>query len=218
MGSNVKQKTRGPGRPKDEILRARRQSEIITHAIAEFARSGYANADLEAIAANAGCSKGTLYHYFPSKEQLFNASLDHVMLSIGPAAGVDEAADPLDQLEQLVHGFLRHFADYPQHVELLIQERSDFRDREKSTYVQYRTASRKQWETRFKRLMAEGRMRRMPPEQALEFLGNLIYGAVFLNYFRHRQIKPEQQARELLDVLFGGLLTEAEFLSRNKSR
>jgi hypothetical protein len=39
--------------------------------------------------------KGNTLPLFRSKEHLFNASLDHVMLSIAPAAGVDEAADPL---------------------------------------------------------------------------------------------------------------------------
>jgi uncharacterized protein YdeI (YjbR/CyaY-like superfamily) len=44
-------------------------------------------------------------------------------------------------------------------VELLVQERSDFRDRDEPTYYRYRAASRKQWKKRFERLIAEGRMR-----------------------------------------------------------
>jgi AcrR family transcriptional regulator len=209
---------RKPGRPKDAGLAERRRGEIVTRAIGEFAHSGYAGADLDVIAANAGCSKGTLYNYFPSKGDLFNASVDHVMFSVMKACEVGEDVDPIDQLEQVVHGFLAHFAGHPQHVELLMQERSDFRDRKEPTYLQYKAASRRRWQKRFERLMAQGRMRKMSAERAIDILASLLYGTVFLNYFnyfrRGGRSNPKQQARELLNVFLGGLLTEAEYLSR----
>jgi AcrR family transcriptional regulator len=206
-----KQKRPGPGRPRDDELAARRRAEIVQHAIEEFARHGFAGADLDAIAASAGCSKGTLYNYFRSKGDLFSASVDHVMFSLVKAIGANDDGDPLEQVENLVRGFLRHFSEHPQYVELLIQERSDFRDREEPTYYTYRVASRKQWEKRFQRLMEQGRMRRMSTEQAINILSDLLYGTIFMNYFRRRQIKPQQQADEILDVLLGGFLTEGAF-------
>jgi AcrR family transcriptional regulator len=210
-----KQKRAGPGRPKDDELAARRRADIVRHAIDEFARRGYAGADLDVIAAHAGCSKGTLYNYFKSKGDLFAASVDHVLFGMKEAVGtLDEGEDPIDQLENLVRGFLRHFAKHPQHVELLVQERSDFRDREEPTYYTYRAASRRQWRRRFERLMAEGRMRRMPPDRAINILGDLLYGTIFMNHFRGRRIDPARQAAEVLDVLLGGLLTDAEFRRR----
>jgi hypothetical protein len=136
------------------------------------------------------------------------------MFSMVEAAGVSDDGDPIEQLESLVGGFLRHFTRHPQYVELLVQERSDFRDRDEPTYYRYRAASRKQWKKRFERLMAEGRMRRMPPEQAINILGDLLYGTIFMNHFRRRRISPARQASEVLDVLRGGLLTEAEFHAR----
>jgi len=209
-----KPKRPGPGRPRDDELAARRRADIVRHAIDEFARRGYAGADLDVIAANAGCSKGTLYNYFASKGELFSASVDNVMFGMVEAAGVKGDGDPLEELATLVHGFLRHFAKHPQHVELLVQERSDFRDRAEPTYYRYRAASRKQWQKRFEQLMDQGRMRRMPAEQAINILGDLLYGTIFLNYFRRRQIDPDKQAAELLDILLGGLLTEQEFRRR----
>jgi AcrR family transcriptional regulator len=206
-----KTKRAGPGRPKDDELAARRRRDIVRHAIDEFARRGYAGADLEVIAANAGCSKGTVYNYFASKGELFGASVDHVMEGMVEAAGVNEEGDPLKQLENLVRGFLRHFTEHPEYVELLVQERSDFRDREEPTYYTYRTASRKRWQKRFEQLMEEGRMRRMPVDRAINILGDLLYGTIFMNYFRRRRIDPDQQAEEIMDVFLGGLLTKTEF-------
>jgi AcrR family transcriptional regulator len=210
-----------PGRPRDETLAARRRSQIVQHAIDEFARRGYNGADLDVIAKAAGCSKGTLYNYFPSKGDLFSASVDHVMFNMVEAVGVADEGDPVKQLNHLVHVFLRYFARHPQYVELLVQERSDFRDRKEPTYHRYRQISRRQWQQRFARLIAQGRMRKMPPEQALNILGDLLYGTIFMNYFRGRRISPDRQAAQILDVLLGGLLTEGEFAAyrrKNKAK
>lgn len=208
-----------PGRPRDEHLAERRRAEIVHHAIDEFARNGYNGADLDVIAREAGCSKGTLYNYFASKGDLFSASVDHVMFSMTDAVGPrDENGDPVEQLHQLIHGFLRYFAKHPQYVELLVQERSDFRDRKEPTYYRYREASRKQWKERFVQLMSNGRMREMPADQAINILGDLLYGTIFMNYFRGRKIDPDRQAEQILEVLLGGLLTDAEFKTYKSKR
>jgi len=186
----------------------------VRHAIEEFAHHGYNGADLDAIAANVGCSKGTLYNYFATKGDLFSASVDHVMFNMVEAIGAEDEGESLDQLEQLVHGFLRYFAEHPQYVELLAHERSDFRERKEPTFYRYRAASRHRWQKHFERLMAQGRMRQMPTDQAMNILSDLLYGTIFMNRFHGRRMKPERQAAELLDVVFGGLLTEKEFLGR----
>ncbi|HEX4157788.1 MAG TPA: TetR/AcrR family transcriptional regulator [Rhizomicrobium sp.] len=59
-----------------------RPGEILDAALAEFAARGFAAARMEDIAARAGVTKGTLYLYFPSKEELFKAL---VRESIGAA-------------------------------------------------------------------------------------------------------------------------------------
>ena len=50
-----------------------RPAEIIAAALALFTRKGYAATRLDEVAAGAGISKGTLYLYFESKEALFKA-------------------------------------------------------------------------------------------------------------------------------------------------
>ena len=53
-------------------------------------------------------------------------------------------------------------------------------------------------------------MRDIPVEQISDVVGNLIYGTMFTNFFAG-QVKPvEQQAREILDIVFHGILTDAE--------
>jgi AcrR family transcriptional regulator len=58
-------------------VRARRKEarpgEILEAALEEFTRHGYAGTRLDDVAARAGVTKGTIYVYFPGKEQLFHA-------------------------------------------------------------------------------------------------------------------------------------------------
>src|SRR6202161_2006031 len=51
--------------------KAERPHEILEAAFAEFSRNGYATTTLDQIAERAGVTKGTIYVYFESKEQLF---------------------------------------------------------------------------------------------------------------------------------------------------
>ncbi len=50
-----------------------RPAEILQAAVAEFAEHGFANAKIQSIAARAGVAKGTVYLYFTTKEQIFEA-------------------------------------------------------------------------------------------------------------------------------------------------
>ena len=61
----------GPGRPKDP---AKRQS-ILNAAKELFVRNGYASTSMDAVAAEAGVSKLTVYSHFTDKETLFSAAV-----------------------------------------------------------------------------------------------------------------------------------------------
>jgi AcrR family transcriptional regulator len=60
---------------KKQVVSEFRQSEIITAASKVFAEKGYMAATVDEIAARAALAKGTLYLYFDSKEQVYNAVL-----------------------------------------------------------------------------------------------------------------------------------------------
>src|ERR1700679_1192754 len=56
--------------------RDQRREAILEVARAVFAEEGYAAASMSSIAARLGGSKGTLYNYFKSKEELFGAYIE----------------------------------------------------------------------------------------------------------------------------------------------
>lgn len=48
-----------------------KRAEVIAAAVSVFTELGYEGTSMEDIRSKAGCSKGTLYSYFPSKDELF---------------------------------------------------------------------------------------------------------------------------------------------------
>ena len=83
-----------PGQPKWRRRKDARPGEIVAAALEVFAEKGFAAARLDDIAARAGVSKGALYLYFETKQDLFEAV---VRDAISPnIAAVEAAAQAMD--------------------------------------------------------------------------------------------------------------------------
>lgn len=204
------------GRPKVEGLIERRRDEIIDAATTVFARDGFACADLQDVADAIGVGKGTLYRYFPTKDQMFQAAVDRVMTNMrasinAAVAGVDQ---PLDRIAAAVRAYLTYFDEHPEGVELIIQERAHFKDRKKPTYFAHREANLHRWQDIYRTLIAEGRVRDIPVDRITDVMSNQLYGRVFTNYFAGREKTLREQADDLLDVIWNGILTDKERQAR----
>lgn len=60
-------------------LEPAKQRRILRAALNEFAQHGYAQASTNTIVREADISKGMLFYYFKSKQQLFNYLIDHAL-------------------------------------------------------------------------------------------------------------------------------------------
>ncbi|HEY8616520.1 TetR/AcrR family transcriptional regulator [Phenylobacterium sp.] len=67
------------GEPKFRRRKADRPGEIVQAALQVFAEKGFAAAKLDEIAARAGVSKGGLYLYFDTKEDIFRAVVEQAV-------------------------------------------------------------------------------------------------------------------------------------------
>ena len=61
--------------PRRQQNRLDREKRILDAALKVFAEMGYSGTTMDAVAAEAGLTKPTLYSYFPSKESLFQAMM-----------------------------------------------------------------------------------------------------------------------------------------------
>ena len=66
------------------------------------------------------------------------------------------------------------------------------------------------WRDRYRTLIAQGRVRDMPVTRITDVMSDLVYGTMFTNYFTGPRKPPEAQARDILDVVFNGILSETE--------
>jgi AcrR family transcriptional regulator len=201
-----------PGRPVDLSLRNRRQDEILEAAAALFAERGYSEATTEMLAERLGVGKGTIYRYFPTKRDLFLGACDRLMHRLLETieAAVAEIHDPLEKICGAIGTYLTFFAEHPEFVELIIQERAQFKDRKTPTYFEHREAGREQHLQFFRELIAAGRIRNVPVDRIDDVISDLVYGTMFTNYFTGRSRSAEEQAQEILDVVFHGILTPCE--------
>jgi TetR/AcrR family transcriptional repressor of nem operon len=78
---------------------------LLRAAFQEIHRSGFRNADLDAILARAGVTRGALYYHFDSKEALGHAVVDEVIASnlhqkwVQP---LQNAQDPIGVLVRII--------------------------------------------------------------------------------------------------------------------
>jgi AcrR family transcriptional regulator len=181
-------------------------------AASEFAKQGYQGTDVQAIADELKISKGSVYRYFPTKQELFLATVDHGVQQLHRYIldASEHVLDPLERMFAAVRAYLAFFKKHPQLVELFIQERAEFRDRGKTIYFRAREQQVGRWEETLRELMATGRLRKMPPARILGVMGDLMYGTMFTNHFAGRDKPHSEQAADILDVVFNGILSETE--------
>jgi AcrR family transcriptional regulator len=199
-------------RPAADSIWASRREEILDAAAELFAKHGYADTDTQLLADKLGVGKGTLYRYFASKEELFLAAADRGMRQLRERidkriAGLDE---PFARISEAVQAYLEFFHENPGFVELLIQERAHFKDRKTPTYFVHREDSLERWRVMYRGMIEAGRLRDIPVDRITDVFSQLMYGTIFINYFTGQKRSPETQARDILDIIFHGIKSEAE--------
>jgi AcrR family transcriptional regulator len=92
--------------PKWRRCPADRPEQIIKAALEVFGECGLANARLQDIAERAGVSKGTIYLYFPNKEELFREMIRQTAVAaIERAEQADVPGTPTNQLLAFMRGY-----------------------------------------------------------------------------------------------------------------
>ena len=82
-----------------------REAELLHSALHVFAELGYRGTSIDTVAARAGVTKGTVYHYFRNKEALLRGVIDHYQaLAFERIAGIlnDKTLTERDRLTGIV--------------------------------------------------------------------------------------------------------------------
>ncbi|MDO4557912.1 MAG: TetR/AcrR family transcriptional regulator, partial [Planctomycetia bacterium] len=195
------------GRPVDEARKAQRREQILSAAIRMFAERGFAESRMQDLADQLGVAKGTIFHYFPTKEDLFFQTCRHYcfdrMFARLKEVGFLQATNPIQSLYTTIRAFIEYFRANPETVELLVLERAYFRDGVPDSYREAREEHYRGWLAGIHRMMESGWFREgIPAEWIFEIINYLVYGMVFLN---HREticaMTPHEQAASITRVL-----------------
>ncbi|EJJ27674.1 TetR/AcrR family transcriptional regulator [Rhizobium sp. CF142] len=111
--------------------KARRPVEILDAAFEEFVERGYVATRVEDIASRIGVTKGTVYVYFETKEQLFEAMIGHISVPLeGLLASANEqqgtAAERLQKTIALIYDLVIRDRRLRELMRFIIAEGSRF--------------------------------------------------------------------------------------------
>jgi AcrR family transcriptional regulator len=100
-----------------------RRRQILDTAVHMFYESGYDGASLRNLSSRVGINKATIYHYFPSKEDI----LFHIIEEVGQSllAGLLAASkndDSFQALKEMVHFQILYIRDNLEHIKVLVED------------------------------------------------------------------------------------------------
>ena len=205
------------GEPKWRRRKDARPAEIVAAALAVFAEKGFAAARLDDIAARAGVSKGALYLYFETKQDLFAAV---VRDAVSPNIAMVEAAAmtmdlPFDQIARL---FLARAADLMTTspvglvAKMVIGESRNFPDLARIWHDEVVSRVLGVVTGLIERAQARGEIRPGDPRfHALALIGPLLMGVLWREVLVPVGAQPldlKALARQHVETVLHGLLAE----------
>src|SRR5689334_11096948 len=173
--------TQSPGSKKRQEASAQRRHSILSAARMVFARQGYASTVVEDIARQAEIAKGTLYLYFPSKEQIYLAALleDAQRLDEETRTAMAAAKTWQDKLRAYLEVRLRYFDEHQDFVRIYLTEFRSMCLQGKPLHSElYRLAEHgeAQLAQMFAAAAARGEIRAIDPELAASTVTELTRG------------------------------------------
>jgi AcrR family transcriptional regulator len=170
------------GTPARDTRREDRRDAILDVAYECFVAEGYGSTSMSTIAARLGGSKGTLYNYFRSKEELFDAfvrracSRLHAQMDSLPKDG-----DVRERLRQVCRNFLNHLLS-PEAMAIhrvIVGEGERFPELCRVFYEAGPRTGLARGASLLQALMDEGTLRRADPVVAAHQLKDLALSGVF---------------------------------------
>ena len=191
-----------------------RPSELLAAALDLFVEKGFAATRLEAVAARAGVSKGTLYLYFENKEALFKSVIREGIIPViaeGEAIAAKHVGSSFELLDKLLDNWWRRIGQttYAGIPKLIVAEARNFPEVAGFYYENVISRGRALVGFALKRGMASGEFRTMDVETTIDVI---IAPILMLLIWRHSmsccqgiESNPQLYLQIHMDLLRQGL-------------
>ena len=176
-----------------------RRQQLLDRGAELFTSHSYDELSMNKIAAEVGISKALLYHYFPSKQAFFEATLGAWAERLRERTEPDPELSPLEQLTESLDGFLSLIEENAVAYRNLMQSATGVPEiRDLIEEVRRATAARI-----LDGLYPDG----APPKARTAVSGWLWFmDGACLNWIEHHDIEREELRGLLLGVLMGALV------------
>jgi AcrR family transcriptional regulator len=176
-----------------------RRQQLLERGAELFTSHPYEELSMSKIAAEAGISKGLLYHYFPSKQAYFEATLGAWAERLRERTRPDPALPPVEQLKTSLDAFLELVEENAGAYRNLMQSATGVAEiRDLIEAVRQATAQR----------ILDGLYPGGAPPKARTAVSGWLWfmDGACLNWIEHGDVEREELRDLLLGVLMGALL------------
>lgn len=189
-----------PGRSKT----TEKQQQILRAAAEVFAARDFHEVLMDEVAARAGVGKGTLYRYFPNKDELYFATIFSGMegLRAEIESQARRGAKLAATLEAIAGGLLRYFWARRPLLTLIHHYEHRLRGPQGGEWLERRTAIAKSIADIFREAARRGEIHHVNPRLAAELFLGMVRSA---NVYRTEKDRPERLGREVASILLDGL-------------
>ena len=200
--------------PRFERRKDARPSELTAAALELFVEKGFAATRLEDVAARAGVSKGTLYLYFDSKEELFKAVIQSAVLPVlaeGEQIFASFSGTASELLRELMLGWWRLFGNTALSgiPKLMISEAGNFPEIARYYHDNVIVRGKRLFARALERGIASGEFRPLDVDYAVQvMLGPLVLKVLWRHSFAScvpKDLDPERYLATCIDVVLDGV-------------
>lgn len=205
---------------------------ILANSLRVFAKEGFGGTDVQVIADLASVGKGTVYRHFGNKQQLFLATAKYCLEQLGEFVlaelGGEQAAEHLpsevgarETLRRIASAVALFYQRNPQAVEIMIQERAEFRETVFPTHLMHRAETRSGVDQLIESAIASGEFRKVDATSATNAYADLIYGSAISGVLEGGRSNLVSRIDAAMNIFLDGLIQPAKTAkktSRKKSR
>ena len=204
--------------PRPDVSKERTR-QILDAAVKVFSRAGFQQASMDDIVAESGLSKGALYWYFKSKDEIIVAVLDR--LFAGELTGVQQLAQAKCSAEDRLVEFSRMTISEIKNMMRLIPITYEFYSlafRNKTVQKSLRKYFQNYTDALvpvIEQGMARGEFRRVDARHTAITLGAVVEGSVLLWVFDPKMVQLEEQLETGVRLVLEGL--KVDRISKSKA-
>ena len=181
-----------------------RDEEILQIAVEVVWRKGFAGTKLSDIAEAAGIVKGSLYHYFDSKEEIYARLVNNVRALFEGEADLDTSGTAVERLEQFVRSRVDVILQHPLEIALLNRDLV----RMKGTIGDWAREGPKKNFAVIRKIILQGQKDGSFRAADPDLVSSMILGVLAHVpnwYHRDHPSQPEELMREVLEYVLGGI-------------